>query len=674
MKILLGDLRHSTIGRHSTNIPLALGYLASYAYEKLGPDRITIEIEDDPETFFARLQEWKPDVVGMSNYCWNAEANELAFRAAKDVNPSVVCVGGGPDFPSDTGECRDYLASRPGLDFFVYQEGELPFADLLERLLAGASLLDLRGTPIPGIKSLHPSTGDLVDGQQRTREKELDFIPSPYLTGLLDKFLDGRFVPFIQTARGCPYHCTYCAAGADWYSKVSLFSLERIKAELDYIAQRVHGFSDVPLAIADSNFGMLKNDEEIAEHIGAIQDRLNWPNLFRVSTGKSQFERMIRVAQKLHNKMRISLSVQSMNEVTLDSIKRKNLGKDEFKRLYLEMQKVGIWTYSDVILPLPHETKESYFNGLRELSRARVERLSPYTIMLLKGTEIASRSAREEFSMMTRFRVVPRQFGTYLGERVFEVEEVCVATNTLSFGDYLDCRGFAFISTALSGFNFDALTSLAEEAGLERFDLFVSIWEAIKNGQGPLTDIYNAFISEATNELFETQDDLKNFYSKDENYQALLNGDIGDNVLRKYTSRLLVKQSIQVIRTGFAVLAAMAPDFDKMPEFKQAAADCEIWMLATRNLWEAVALEPTARTPARLDLSFDVPAWYADKERRPITEYRRSVSYDSKLNLPEVEKALELGKRMFGGEVEYYAARLLDNTPIQRFWRNCSAL
>ena len=36
-----------------------------------------------------------------------------------------------------------------------------------------------------------------------------DCVPSPYLTGLLDKFLDGKYIPSFETARGCPFSCHF---------------------------------------------------------------------------------------------------------------------------------------------------------------------------------------------------------------------------------------------------------------------------------------------------------------------------------------------------------------------------------------------------------------------------------------------------------------------------------
>jgi len=44
---------------------------------------------------------------------------------------------------------------------------------------------------------------------QKKRIKDLDEIPSPYLTGVLDKFFDGKLAPFIETNRGCPFTCSF---------------------------------------------------------------------------------------------------------------------------------------------------------------------------------------------------------------------------------------------------------------------------------------------------------------------------------------------------------------------------------------------------------------------------------------------------------------------------------
>ena len=59
--------------------------------------------------------------------------------------------------------------------------------------------------------------------------------------------------------------------------------------------------------------------------------------------------------------MVVSLSVQSLNEQTLSEIKRKNLGDGNFERVYDALREIGINSYSDVIIPMPLETKETFF-------------------------------------------------------------------------------------------------------------------------------------------------------------------------------------------------------------------------------------------------------------------------------------------------------------------------
>ena len=53
---------------------------------------------------------------------------------------------------------------------------------------------------------------------------------------LLINFLDKNLIPIVETMRGCPFTCTYCAWGDDWLRASNRFSLEVI-SEIDYIAK-----------------------------------------------------------------------------------------------------------------------------------------------------------------------------------------------------------------------------------------------------------------------------------------------------------------------------------------------------------------------------------------------------------------------------------------------------
>ena len=48
---------------------------------------------------------------------------------------------------------------------------------------------------------------------------DLNEIPSPYLSGMLDEFFEDRWMPVLETNRSCPYRCTLCMGY--WYTKIN---------------------------------------------------------------------------------------------------------------------------------------------------------------------------------------------------------------------------------------------------------------------------------------------------------------------------------------------------------------------------------------------------------------------------------------------------------------------
>ena len=55
------------------------------------------------EEIFSTIDKWKPDVVVLSNYLWNASLSNLICDYAKKLNPDILCILGGPEFPAGTG-------------------------------------------------------------------------------------------------------------------------------------------------------------------------------------------------------------------------------------------------------------------------------------------------------------------------------------------------------------------------------------------------------------------------------------------------------------------------------------------------------------------------------------------------------------------------------------------
>ena len=90
-------------------------------------------------------------------------------------------------------------------------------------------------------------------------------------------------------------------------------------------------------------------------------------------------------------------------------------------------------------------TLESYLKAVNKLLDSGLSQVTNFQLILLKGSELERLDSRRTFKFDTRFRIGPKNFGLYDGEIVFDVEEVVVATDTLSFDDYLRVRQVALI-------------------------------------------------------------------------------------------------------------------------------------------------------------------------------------------------------------------------------------
>ena len=238
------DPSHDSIVLVSDTIPINLGFVGSYA-KKLYSDQINVTLFKYPRTLIDAMKARPPDVLALSDYSWNSFLSERLAQIAKQVDPKIITVKGGTNIPDEVERQPEFMLRRPGTDFHIELEGEVAFSNLIERILeardGGTGLFD---KPVSGCVFLQPSTIGtseplLMATVRPPRLRDLDEIPSPYLNGMLDHFFDGKLTPFLETNRGCPFGCTFCHDGKDYFQKVNNFSIDRIKEEIAYIAPRV---------------------------------------------------------------------------------------------------------------------------------------------------------------------------------------------------------------------------------------------------------------------------------------------------------------------------------------------------------------------------------------------------------------------------------------------------
>src|SRR6185369_13334618 len=115
LKIYLADLTYDTIALSTEVSPLNVGYVGAYALERFG-SRVDIQLFKYIEELDAAINTAPPDIIGLSNYCWNERAGLEMFRMLLERNPLAVTVWGGPNLPLDLPSRQAFMGRYTELD------------------------------------------------------------------------------------------------------------------------------------------------------------------------------------------------------------------------------------------------------------------------------------------------------------------------------------------------------------------------------------------------------------------------------------------------------------------------------------------------------------------------------------------------------------------------------
>ena len=101
IRIFLGDLTYDTVTLSTDSNPLNVGYIAAYCKSKFGAD-VEISLFKYIRDLEDALYSSPPHILGLSNYSWCERIGLEMFKLAKEIDPEVVSVWGGPNLPADS--------------------------------------------------------------------------------------------------------------------------------------------------------------------------------------------------------------------------------------------------------------------------------------------------------------------------------------------------------------------------------------------------------------------------------------------------------------------------------------------------------------------------------------------------------------------------------------------
>jgi len=676
IRIILCDLTYTQQTISSDVMPAAVGNIGAYIKANITSD-IDLKIFKYPEDLAKYLEYLDKErlplhIVGFSNYVWNSNLSiEFAKLIKKKFVDSII-VFGGPNLPTDQGEQESFLRKNRVVDFHIVKEGEKAFHSLVESLIVSNFDKTKIDCDIPSL--IFIGENDLFNASYKVeRTLNLEEIPSPYLTGLMDEYFDGKLLPIIQTNRGCPFMCTFCTEGMNYWNKVYKNSQKKVDEEIYYIAKQMDSIGHnkrSDLHIADSNFGMYKQDLDTAKTLSQVQDKYNYPKYINVATGKNKKERVLEVAKIVNGAMKLAGSVQSLDADVLTHIKRSNISADQIIELAKNADEVGANSYSEVILGLPGDSFQSHFDTIEILVDAGFNTISMYQFMILPGTESGSSVTRDKFGMTTRWRLLPRCYGYFdvLGEEinVAETEEICVANNTLNFDDYLNCRKMNLIVNLF--FNDGVFRELIQFLKLEG----IPIWKWLLHIYNDMDDLEGwgtllaYFLEETQQELWSDREALLETIDDREGISQYIDGQLGGNLMFKYKGLSMthyLKPVADVARkAAHKVLSAYGKRTDDKEEFVNEIVkynECRmegIFVYNPKNISHA--------------FSYDILSFSNEEIVGDISKYAYSKPVQVEFGFDSKQR-IELNNYMkLFGNSEHGISRILSRVYIRKLFRN----
>ncbi|MBZ0167571.1 MAG: B12-binding domain-containing radical SAM protein, partial [Candidatus Omnitrophica bacterium] len=247
--------------------------------DRIDPEMFRKHIEDNPHY----------NLVGFSLFTTYVGAVKKYTEAIKQVNPKIYTTVGGPHAVLEPVETLEILTD---VDFGFRGEAEIGICQLADVIATEPE--PLRSDRLKDVDNLvWRDAGNTIVCNPRVMIDDLDSLPFPpwdimnpgkYPLAPIGVFSKRRRVAPIIATRGCPYPCTFCAAGKMSGKKMRTRSVDNILEEIQLLVDQ-YGVEEIN--ILDDNFTLQhKLVEDFCHGLIEKNIQINWscPNGVRLDT------------------------------------------------------------------------------------------------------------------------------------------------------------------------------------------------------------------------------------------------------------------------------------------------------------------------------------------------------------------------------------------------------
>lgn len=460
--------------------PYATGCLAAYAwqYESIKNEYEIAEFIFKREPIDIVMNKiTNPGVIAFSCYNWTFEYSKTLATVIKEKYPDCLIIFGGHQIS----ENDDVFPELPFVDVLIYGEGEVPFKKILEAYASGESF--------DKISNIAYRNGSELVYNNREYYKSLEGFISPYLEGYFEKIYrenqSTEFCAVIETNRGCPYNCAYC----DWCYTTDIreFPVEKVRQEILWCSEHKVEY----IFCADSNFGILKRDLDIAKFVVDVKKKNGYPHIFNNCFAKNSNDTVFEISKLFYDSKlnkAATLAYQTVCDTALKNVNRKNFTMEAFSDLVTKYNANNMPTYTEMILGLPGETYDSFCQGLCKLIEAGQQTaLTVYYCQVYPNSLMGKKEYREKFGIKTAKVPLNYLHSTIPDcEDITEYTDLVVGTEDMPFEDMIKSIMFC---TCLQCFHHIGLLKyfamyLNKEKDIGYFDFYKSLLDYIFECEG----------------------------------------------------------------------------------------------------------------------------------------------------------------------------------------------
>lgn len=333
----------------------------------------------------------KIDYVAISAYVWNEFLlNDLIKYLRKEFGFSGKVILGGYQISYSSNPGEEY----PDAQYFISGHAEKALLDIVTG--------EEKNSKIRGI----------VDFKK---------IQSPYLSGEVTTYYKQEKVR-LETKRGCPYRCSFCAHRDLTFNKIYKHDLDKVFEEIAFFKEK----EVQKINIIDPIFNA-GNDYL------TVMEEMNRVNISSLISVQARFEtiqgekgdKFLDLCEKLNFNLEFGLQTAIEEESMV--INRKN-NPEKIKEVMKKLKERQIDYEISLIYGLPLQTVSSFQESIEFSLNHGCKVLTAFPLMLLKGTEL--------YQQKEKFSLIEQKIGDYN-------IPVVTQSNTYSEKDWYEMKAIA---------------------------------------------------------------------------------------------------------------------------------------------------------------------------------------------------------------------------------------